>query len=82
MKPTKPRQLKCVTLEGRFPELFAKVMYQSGRGQGGNLRVAAANAIRDLLKKPALRGRRITMATITMSIGTVDVVEETPKEQP
>ena len=72
----KPKTLKVVTLEGRFPELMLKNMYQQGRGQGTNLRVAAANAIRDLLKKPGLRGRRISAATLTMSIGTVDVVEE------
>ncbi len=70
------KTLKVVTLEGRFPELLVKNMYQQGRGQGTNLRAAAANAMRDLMKKPGLRGRRLSAAIITMSIGTVDVLEE------
>lgn len=74
----KPKTIKVVTLEGAFPELMAKNMYQTGRGTGGNLRVAAANAVRDLLKKPALRARRITVAKITMSVGTQEVEQEKP----
>lgn len=74
----KEKSVKVVTLEGTFPELVCKNMYQQGRGTGGNIRVAAANAIKDLLKKPALRGRRITSARLTMSIGTriVEPVQE------
>jgi hypothetical protein len=71
-----PKTLKVVTLEGTFPECYIKNMYQTGRGQGTNLRAAAANAIRDLLKQPGLRGKRISVAKITMSVGTIDVVEE------
>jgi hypothetical protein len=41
----------------------------SGRGEGGNIRVACANAVKDLLKKPALRGRRITSAKLTVAFG-------------
>ena len=70
------KQVKVVTLEGSFPELVVKHMYQQGRGTGSNIRAAACAAMRDLLKKPGLRGRRITSAKITMSIGTRDVVEE------
>jgi hypothetical protein len=77
MPETKPKQLKVVTLEGTFPELPTPKMYQNGRGVGSNIRAAAAAAMRDLLKKPGLRARRITAAKITMSIGTQDVVEET-----
>ncbi len=72
----KTKTIKVVTLEGTFPEMLLKNMYQTGRGEGTNLRVAAANAIRDLLKQPALRGRRLTAAKLTMSIGSRDVVEE------
>jgi hypothetical protein len=74
----KPRQLKCVTLEGTFPELVLKLMYQQGRGEGTNLRVAASRAMTDLFSKPALRGRRLTVAKITMSIGSRDA-EPTPE---
>jgi isocitrate dehydrogenase len=72
----KPKTLKVVTLEGTFPEMLIKNAYQQGRGTGSNIRAAAAAAMRDLLKKPGLRARRITVAKITMSVGTQDVVEE------
>lgn len=70
------KTVKVVTLEGAFPELVSKNMYQQGRGEASNLRAAAANAMRDLLKKPALRGRRITVAKLTMSVGTKDIEQE------
>lgn len=73
----KPKTIKVVTLEGTFPELLIKHMYQTGRGTGGNIRSAAVAAMRDLLKKPGLRSRRLSAARIVMSIGTQDVVEET-----
>ncbi len=79
MKPKTLKTLKVVTLEGTFPELYIKNMYQTGRGQGTNIRVAAANAIRDLLKNPGLRGRRISAAKIVMSVGTIDIVPEETK---
>ncbi len=72
----KSKTIKVVTLEGAFPELVSKNMYQTGRGAGGNIRAAAASAIRDLLKKPGLRGRRITVAKITMSVGSQEVNPE------
>lgn len=72
------KTVKVVTLEGTFPEVLVKHMYQQGRGTGSNIRAAAAAAMRDLLKKPGLRGRRITAAKITMSIGTRDAEEPTP----
>ena len=71
-----PKTLKVVTLEGTFPEMLIKSMYQTGRGTGSNIRTAAAAAIKDLLKQPGLKGRRISAAKLTMSIGTQDVVED------
>jgi hypothetical protein len=73
MSDPKSKTLKVVTLEGMFPELATPRMYQQGRGTGSNIRAAAAAAIRDLMKKPGLRSRRITMAKLTMSIGTQEV---------
>ena len=64
--------LKVVILEGTFPELPSSKMYATGRGTGSSLKVAAANAIRNLLKQPALKSRRITAAKIVMSVGTKD----------
>lgn len=67
--------VKTCFIEGTFPELLVKNMYQQGRGEGGNIRVAAANAVKDLLKKPALKGRRITAAKMTFAFG-FRIVEE------
>lgn len=74
----KPKTVKTCFIEGSFPELVVKNMYQQGRGEGGNIRVACANAVKDLLRKPALRGRRITSAKLTVAFG-FKVVDETPK---
>jgi hypothetical protein len=72
----KPKQIKTCFIDGTFPELVVKNMYQQGRGEGGNIRVAAANAIKDLLKKPALRGRRISSAKLTVAFGFKTVEQE------
>lgn len=75
----KPKQkvVKTCFIQGSFPELLVKNMNQDGRGEGGNIRVACANAVKDLLKKPALRGRRITAAKFTVAFGfrVVDLTE-------
>lgn len=70
-----PKTIKVVTVTGTFPELPASKACQDGRGEGSNIRVAAANAIKDLLKKPALRGRHIKAARLTMAFG-FKVVED------
>lgn len=72
----KKRMVKVVVLEGTFPELPTPKMYQTGRGEGGSLKVAAANAIRALLKSPALRSRHITAVKMTMSVGVRTVENE------
>lgn len=70
------RQLKSVTIEAEFPELKIGRMYQVGRGRGSNLRVAAANAVRDLLKQPGLKAQRFTACRARLSFGTVTVEDE------
>ena len=67
------KPLKVVTLEGQFPELASPKMYQQGHGEGTSLRSAACSAMRDLLGKPGLKARRLTVATLTMSIGNREV---------
>lgn len=64
------KTVKVAVIEGTFPELPTPKMYQVGRGEGGSIKVAAVNAVRDLLKQPALRARRITAVKMTMSVGT------------
>lgn len=75
-----PKTIKVVTISGTFPELPASKACQEGRGEGSNIRVAAANAMRDLLKKPALRGRRLSAARMTVSFG-FKVVEDDSDSQ-
>lgn len=71
------KTVKVVTLAGTFPELPAARAYVEGRGEGSNIRVAAANAIKNLLKHPSLKGRRVTAAKLTMAVG-FKIVEEEP----
>jgi hypothetical protein len=70
------KTLKSVTLEGKFPELLAKFMYQQGRGQGTTLKSAFAAAGRDLFKQKGLKGRRITAFSLVVSVGSVEVESE------
>lgn len=70
------KTLKSVTIEAEFPELRGGKAYQVGRGRGSNLRVAAANAVRDLMKQPGLRAQRFTACRARLSFGTVTVEED------
>ena len=70
------KTLKSVTLEGKFPELLLKHMYQQGRGTGTTLKAAFAAAGRDLFSQKGLKSRRIHAFTLTVSVGDVQV--ETP----
>ena len=70
-----PHTLKTVTIEGTFPEVKTGRMYQTGRGRGTNIKAAAANAMRDLLKQPGLKAQRFTACKATISFGTVTVEE-------
>lgn len=65
------KTLKSVTLEGKFPELLMKYMYQQGRGTGTTLKAAFAAAGRDLFSQKGLKGRRISSFTLTVSVGTI-----------
>jgi hypothetical protein len=69
------KTLKSVTIEATFPELKTGVMYQNGRGRGSSNRVAAANAIKNLLKQPGLKAKRFSTIKATISFGTVQVEE-------
>ena len=71
--PTKT--LKSVTIEAEFGELKMVRMYQVGRGRATNIKAAAANAMRDLLKQPGLKAQRFTACKATISFGTVTVEE-------
>lgn len=65
----KQKVVKTAFVTGTFPDLPVPKATQEGRGEGSNIRVAAANAIKDLLKKPALRKRKISGAKLTLVFG-------------
>jgi len=70
-----PKTLKSVTIEAEFGELKIARMHQVGRGRATNIKAAAANAMRDLLKQPGLKAQRFTACKATISFGTVTVEE-------
>jgi hypothetical protein len=65
----KTKVLKVVTIDAQFPELKGGAVNQMGRGEGGSVKAAMANAVRDLLKQPKLRKKRFTTFTAIVSIG-------------
>lgn len=71
LNPKGDLKMKVVTIEATFPELKSGAMYQQGRGQGSTVKVAFAAAGRNLFKQPKLKGRRFTMFTATISVGTI-----------
>jgi hypothetical protein len=78
----KKKFVKVVTLEGTFPELPSPKMYQNGRGEGSNIKAAFAAAGRDLFRSRQLKGRRLSAFTLTVSVGTREVVEDEKKSLP
>lgn len=72
-----PKSVKVVTLEGTFPELPCPKMYVSARGEGSSMKTAFAAAGRQLFKHKNLKARRISAFTLTVSVGTRAVEEET-----
>lgn len=63
--------MKVVMLEATFPEFKSGAMYQRGKGTGSTVRVATARAFGNLYKQPKVKGKRFSMMTVTLSIGTV-----------
>ena len=66
----KPKVVKTAYVTGVFPDLPVPKATQDGRGEGSNIRVAASKAMVDLLRKPALRKRKITGARLTFVFGS------------
>jgi len=60
--------LKLAFIEAAFPELPSPKMYQSGKGEGGTMKVAIRNAISNLLKNPTLAHKRISVIKCTITI--------------
>lgn len=71
--------IKAVTVSALFPELKGGKASQQGRGRGSTLRVAAANAMRDMLKQKGLRQQRFSHFSATFTVGTIK--ELNPEEQ-
>jgi hypothetical protein len=60
--------MKIAFIEAAFPELASPKMYQSGRGEGGTMKVAIRNAVSNLLKNRALAHKRIGVIKCTITI--------------
>jgi hypothetical protein len=60
--------LKLAFIEATFPELATPKMYQSGKGEGGTMKVAIRNAVSNLLKNRALAHKRISVIKATITI--------------
>ena len=67
-----PRKVKVVSIEATFPDLRGKLATPTGRGEASTVKAAAANAMRDLLSQ--VKGKKFTLFTATVSIGTKAVV--------
>jgi hypothetical protein len=74
--------LKLAFIEATFPELATPKMYQSGKGEGGTMKVAIRNAVSNLLKNRALAHKRISVikATITITEKSDEEVTNGPAE--
>jgi hypothetical protein len=60
--------MKLAFIEAAFPELASPKMYQSGKGEGGTMKVAIRNAVTNLLKNKALAHKRISVIKATITI--------------
>ena len=60
--------MKIAFIEARFPEMPSPKMYQSGKGEGGTMKVAIRNAVSNLLKNRALAHKRISTIMMTVTV--------------
>lgn len=60
--------MKIAFIEAFFPELTGGKINQSGKGEGGTMKVAIRNAVSDLLKNRALAHKRISVIKCTITI--------------
>src|ERR1035437_909603 len=62
------KAVKIAFIEAAFPELASPKMYQSGKGEGGTMKVAIRNAISNLLKSRVLARKHISVIKATITI--------------
>ena len=58
--------MKLALVEGFFPELKGKYIYQNGRGEGSSTKAAISRAIGDLLKR--VKGKRVSVFKCLITI--------------
>lgn len=61
---------KVVTVEAFFPEAKGQA-FRAARGEAGNWPLAAYRALKEIAKTKGIKGKRLTTAQCTLSIGTV-----------
>jgi hypothetical protein len=70
MDTMKQKVVKTCFITATFPNLPVPKATVQGRGEGGTIKVAAANAMKDVLKHPNLRGRKnIAAAKMVVAFG-------------
>ena len=60
--------MKIALIEAAFPELPSPKMYQSGKGEGGTMKVAIRNAVSNLLKNRVLAHKHISVIKCTITV--------------
>lgn len=72
--------MKIAFIEATFPELVTPRMYQSGKGEGGSMKVAIRNAVSNLLKNRKLAHQRISVIQMRIAITEKTETENEVKE--
>ena len=68
--------MKIATIDAEFSELQGNNRLQA-KGEASTIRAAISRAVADLFKQPALKGKRISIVnmTVTLQNKTVEVTE-------
>ena len=73
--------MKIAFIQATFPELASPKMYQSGKGEGGTMKVAIRNAVSNLLKNRALAHKRISAIKCLITLSEKAGTQEEPCDQ-
>lgn len=60
--------MKTVTVSALFPQVAAKDAEQGATVRAGNIATATAKALREILKRPAIKGKWIREARLYLTI--------------
>ena len=72
--------MKTVTVSALFPQLPAKMAEQGATAQATNVASATARALRDILRRPGVKGKRIREARLYLTISNGDSPKKAKKD--